>query len=167
MEGCPYIHETTCILLNRLLPDLAIEPKQHILESSGQAVGLYLDLPTPVGADYHFRLWVSPEIQISARLIDPGTSNYFWFMPFPKKAFWKTPDELQRILDNTLEALISHETRIVQTRGLIFHTFNCDCKSATGWKQIYGHATLRSTEFRLPPTAERKRIYRSPAVKLL
>jgi hypothetical protein len=149
------------------MPDFVIVPKPYVVSSSGQAVGLYLDLPTPPGADYYFRLWVSPEIQISARLVDPGASNYFWFMPFQKKAFWKTAEESQNVVDQTLETLISHETRIVQKRGLLFHTFNCDYKSPTGWKQLYSHVTLRSTEFRLPQTAERKRVYRSPAVKLL
>jgi hypothetical protein len=166
MESLPYVDEATCILLNRLLPDFAIEPKQHILESTGQAVGLYLDLPAAPAADYHLRLWVSPEIQISAELLGNVAANCFWYMPFPSSAYGNS-EELQKSLDNTLESLISHETRITQKRGLLFHTFKCEFKSPTGWKRVHGHAMLRFTGRQPPQTAERKRVYRSPAIQLL
>jgi hypothetical protein len=166
MESRPYVDEATCVLLNRLLPDFAIELKQHIVESTGQAGGLYLDLPAAPSADYHFRLWVSPEIQISAVLLSDGTSNYFWYMPFESAAYGNLASELQKALDQTLESLISHETRITQKRGLLFHTFKCEFKSPRGWKRVYGHSALRYTNFQPPQTAERKRVYRSPAIQL-
>jgi hypothetical protein len=159
MELTEYVDERITALLKRLLPNLAIEPTLTPLARSSKP-SAHINLPAAPRADYHFRLYLLPEKQIHAVLLNAAAEFYFWYMPFEEAEYDDSVDAFVA----TLELLVSHETHIVQKRGLLNHSFTCDYKSVAGWKRICGFSAFRFGGFKVPPIKEKKRVYCSPAL---
>jgi hypothetical protein len=165
MELSQYVDEPMLAALRRLLPNATLQPVLRPLSWSAYP-SVSVALPVPAGAEYGFKLYFQPERQISARLLVADGTYYFWYMPFEDAAFRNSVEELDAAFVQTIEHLVWHETRIVQKRGLINHSFRCDYKSASGWKRVFSHSALRLGGFHPPLIAGRERVYTSPAIVL-
>jgi hypothetical protein len=152
--------------LKSLLPNAALDPIVKALSWSRYPASS-VDLPAPPEADYRFHLTLRPERQIHANPLHLGEAHYyFWYRPFEEAEFGNSIEKLDGAFLETVERLVSHETRIVQKRGLLNHSFRCDYKSQGEWKRVYGHSALRFGGFVPPPIAGRKQIYYAPALIL-
>jgi len=149
-------------LLARLLPDFIVQPatqRSHRIDSTR------IDLPSAAGADYFFQLWIEPEMQISAQLAVPGSDvNYFWYRPFESAEFRDSTEALEAACCETLEKLLTHESRIIQKNGWLNWHFKCDYKTADGWKRIYRHSALRLGGWKVPRIDGKVRVYHSSAL---
>jgi hypothetical protein len=170
MDLSAYVDEPTITALQRLLPGVAFEPiltplRWRLGLSAKSDFSVHVNLPAAPGAEYSFELYFRPEKQIHAKLIN-ADSLYFWYMPFEEAAFNNSLEKLDGAFIETVDLLISHETRIVQKRGLFLDSFCCDHKGSSGWRRVYWMAGLRmgGFGFKVPRIAGRERIYRSPAL---
>ena len=165
MSLSEFVDERMVVALNRTLPNVALEPilKEH---SHGMR-SVSVELPAPQGGEYQFILTLQPERQIHARLVrhlDTQRNNYFWYRPFEDAEFRGSIEKLDAAFIETIEKLVRHETRILQKRGLLNHSFRLEYKSSSGWKRVYGHSALRMGGFSAPMIAGRQRVYHSPAL---
>jgi len=161
MELGRYLDERTLAALHRLLPNFAFEPVLAPVSGLSEP-SVTIQLPVPAGAEYSFSLTVQPEKQIHARLVntEPET-EYFWYMPFEDAEF-KNSIELDRAFVETLDVIVSNETRIVQKHGLLMESFRCEYNTGSGWNRIYGMSALRPGGFKPPRITGAKRVYHSP-----
>jgi hypothetical protein len=161
----PQIDDRTRRLLSFLLPDFnsVLQPVEGS-KVAGPNIGR-LDLPPAHGADYFFRLWFSSdERQISAKLIENSDdTKYFWYRPFELAGFRDSMDDLVRTFCEDLEALTTHETRIIQRKGWLFWHFRCEYCISGNWKYLYRHSALRGV-FKPPQIKGRRRVYGSAAL---
>ena len=163
MSMSEFVDERMVAALDRILPGVTFEPivKTH---SRYRIRSVSVDLPASLGAEYQFVLKFQPERQIHARLLrQHKQQNYFWYMPFE----YASSDNMEKLDDafiETIDKLVRHETRIVQKRGLLTHSFRLDYKPPGGWKRVYGHSGLRLGGFSAPSIVGRKRVYHSPAL---
>jgi hypothetical protein len=162
----PQIDDKTLRLLNLLLPDF--NPVIQPVEGS-KVTGPHtcrLELPPAHGADYFFCLWFYPdgERQIGAKLVEVSDdARYFWYRPFELAEFRDSNEDLVNVFCEQLDALITHETRIIQRKGWLFWHFRCDYRASGNWKCLYRHSALRGG-FKPAPIKGRKRVYGSPAL---
>jgi hypothetical protein len=162
----PQVDDRTLRLLNLHLPDFnpVIQPVEG-LKVTGPHI-CRLDLPPAHGADYFFRLWFSPdgERQIGAKLVeDSDDASYFWYRPFELAEFRDSNEDLVNTFCEKLEALITHETRIIQRKGWLCWHFRCDYRASENWKCLYRHSALRGG-FKPPQIRGRRRVYSSAAL---
>lgn len=158
------LDEKTAALLKKLLPDFA--PAQHWRESRNSEGEEFaeLDLPTPYAAEYFFRLtfYSGVERQISAVLTEPpGDYTYFWYLPYELSAFRFAGETLMRKFLEELEALLTHDTRIIQRCGRLFWHFRCEYRAAGHWEKFYQHSALKALKFAVPPIQGKEHIYRA------
>ena len=163
----PRIDDKTLALLNRLLGDYG--PVFHTLEQQGNSRENIsrLDLPTAPGAEYSFRLWFyeDGERQIGAQLIEPPSDEtYFWYRPLELAEFRGSEDDLVSKFCQVLEALLTHETRIVQRKGWFFWHFRCEYRAGDEWKSVYSHSAFRGGGFKPPHIKGRRRVYHSAPI---
>ncbi len=161
----PRIDEKTLALLNRLLGDR--NSVIHPIESQGDFhEKTRIDLPTAPGAEYFFRLWFyeGGERQISAQLIQHRSDDtYFWYRPLEMGEFRGSEDDLVNEFCEELEALLTHETRIVQRKGWLFWHFRCEYRAGEKWKNVCSHSAFRGGGFKAPQINGRRRVYSAPA----
>ncbi|HYL67814.1 MAG TPA: hypothetical protein VEX69_01485 [Candidatus Limnocylindria bacterium] len=125
-----------------------------------------LDLPIAPGAEYFFRLsfYEDGERQISAQLIEhSGDETYFWYRPLEMGEFRGSEDDLVCEFCEELEALLTHETRIVQRKGWVFWHFRCEYRTGEKWKSVCSHSAFRGS-FKPPHIDGKRRVYHSPPV---
>ena len=163
MDLNPFVDKPMLAALKRLLPDVIFAPIFAPVSGS-KTPSVSIELPAAVGAEYLFKLYFQPERQISARLLRLNTQYYFWYRPFDDAEFGNSADRLDKAFIETVEELVTSETRIIQKRGLLTHSFMCDYKSPSAWKRVYSHSALRLGGFEPPPIAGRQHIYHSPAL---
>ena len=148
--------------LNRLLPDFVVQP---VSRGDGHTRSTRIELPTAVGAEYLFELWIRPEMQIGARLIEGGADcNYFWYLPFEDADYSGSTKMLDQRFCETVEKLLTHNTRIIYRSGLLSWQFRCDYETQGRWKKISYNSTLKLAGWKVPKLAGKSRIYRSPAL---
>ena len=161
------IDAKTASLLNRILGDSYRDI--HPEEAKGD-IGerlAKLDLPTAPGAEYFFRVWFHEdgERQISAHLIQHRSDDtYFWYRSLEMAEFNGSKDDLLIEFCEELEALLTHETRIVQRKGWIFWHFRCDYRTEEKWKSVCGHSAFRGGRLKPPKIKGRKQIYHSAPI---
>jgi hypothetical protein len=165
----PTIDPKTSSLLSRLIGDCNLLIHQE--EPTGDIRGKIarLDLPLATGAEYFFRLWFyeGGERQISARLIQQRSDDtYFWYRPFEMGELNGSEDDLVSEFCEELEALLTHETRVVQRKGWLFWHFRCEYCTGEKWKSIYSYAAFRGGGFKVPQIKGRKRVYHSAPVAI-
>lgn len=167
MDLYQYVDEATVAALQRLLPNVIFNPIVKPIASS-KASSVSIELPAASGGEYLFVLFFSPQRQIHARLLPANTRQYyFWYRPFEDAEFGNSIEKLDCAFMETVEQLISNETRIIQKRGLLTNSFKCDYRSLSGWKTVSGQSALRIRGFVVPPIDGKQRIYHSPALILL
>jgi hypothetical protein len=167
MKLADHVDEPTVLALQRLLPGVVLEPIiTPVPTRSGTLnapVSVSVKLPPAPAADYQFELTFEPERQIHAQLLDASNQRIaFWYMPFEDAAFGDSPARLDEAFIQTLERLLSHETRIVQRRGLLTHSFTCEYRAIDEWKRISGISYLRW--FAAPRIKGRQHVYHSPSL---
>ena len=161
-----FVDERIVVALNRTLPGFAFEPILKTHSRSGIR-SVTVELPAPQGAEYQFVLGFQPEKQIHARLLPHAgmeQNNYFWYRPFEETESRDLNDKVDAAFISTIERLVHHETRIIQKRGLLNHSFRLDYKSPSGWQRIYRHWAFRLGGFSVPSIPGRQRVYHSPAL---
>jgi hypothetical protein len=151
-----YIDESTNAGLQRLLPGAILEP--IVVEGASES-GVYVNLPASPGADYSFKVWLKPEMQIHA---EPDVADQrsldFWYMPFEDAEYRDFTKRDKAFLD-ALSKIVSHATRIVQRVGLFSHAFRCEYKRKDGWRKVYSMAYSRFGNFTVPRITGRRHIY--------
>jgi hypothetical protein len=148
--------------LNRLLPDFVVQP---VSQGDGHTGSTRIDLPAAIGAEYLFELWIRPETQIGARLIEGGADcNYFWYLPFEDTDYGSSMEKLDQHFCETVEKLLTHDTRIIYRSGWMSWQFRCDYETQGQWKQISYNSTLKLAGWKVPKLVGKSRIYRSPAL---
>lgn len=166
MSLSEFVDERIVIALNRILPGVSLEPILETHSRSGIR-SVSVELPAPQGAEYQFVLTFQPEKQIHAKVLPRlGTqqNNYFWYRPFEETESRDFNEKVDARFIEAIEKLVRHETRIVQKRGLLTHSFRLDYGCPTGWKRVYGHAALRLGCLAAPSIVGRQRVYHSPAL---
>jgi hypothetical protein len=154
--------DKTLELLKRLIPDFVAQP---VTERTLGMSSTKIDLPRAAEADYFFRLYTAPEMQIHAELTAPRSNvNYFWYRPFESAEFRDSTEALEAVFCETLEKLLTHESRIIQKNGWLNWHFKCDYRSADGWKRIYRHSALKLGGWKVPQIDGRVRTWRSSAL---
>jgi hypothetical protein len=155
-------------LLRRFLP--GFEPLAQVDSMTGAISSLSsIDLPVADGADYYFQLVFSPELQVHAKLLNNTTAKmYFWYMPFEDAAFKYSVEKQDAAFLETVENLLTNQTRIVQKKGWLFWHFRCEYELGGAWKNLGGTSCLRFSNFSVPGITGRRQIYRSlPIAKQL
>jgi hypothetical protein len=149
--------------LNRLLPNVKVQPNTDKADGISSTT---IELPAAPGSDYYFRLWMEPEIQISALLIARSPDQkYFWYRPFESSEFRNSMVALEAAFCETVEKLLTHETRIIQKNGWLNWHFKCEYRdSSDRWNRIYGHSAFKLGGFKVPKISGRTRTYRSAAL---
>ena len=152
----------TLELLARLLPDFVVQPVTLRVQGIDSRK---IDLPSAAGADYFFRLWIEPEMQINAELTAPGSDvNYFWYRPFESAEFHDSLEALDAAFCAMLKKVLTHETRIIQESGWLNWHFKCEYKTADSWKRVYGYSALKLGGWKTPRIDGKTRIYHSAAL---
>jgi hypothetical protein len=157
----------TLALLNRLLGDFGpVTPPLEPLGNSHENARR-LNLPSAPGAEYFFKVWFyeDGERQISAHLIlHSSEDNYFWHRPFELAEFRGSQDDLVTEFCKELEALLTHETRIVQRKGWLSWHFSCEYRAGEKWKSVCSHSAFRGVGFKPPQIEGSKRVYHSAPI---
>jgi hypothetical protein len=154
--------DKTLELLARLLPDFVVRP---VTQRTQGIDSKRIDLPSAAGADYFFQLWIEPEMQISAELTAPDSDvNYFWYRPFESAEFRDSMGALDAAFCETVEKLLTHETRIIQKNGWLNWHFKCEYRADDRWKRIYGHSALKLGGWKTPKIDGKTHIYHSTAL---
>jgi hypothetical protein len=159
-----FVDERMAAALNRALHGVTFEP--IVKTDSLHERSVTVVLPAAPKAEYQFVLYIKPERQIHARLlqqVQQQNRNYFWYRPFEYVSD-NFVEKHDAAFIETIEKLVRNETRIVQKRGLLNHSFRLDYKSPSGWKRVYGHWALRLGGFSVPSITGRRRVYHSPAL---
>jgi len=165
MSLSEFVDERMAAALSRTLPGVALEPR--VRTDSGYGPSVSVALPVPPEAEYRFVLTLGPERQIHATLVSSPESKlkeYFWYRPFEDAEFKDRMEKLDAAFIDTIEKLVFHETRIVQKRGLLNHSFRLDYRSPRGWERVYSHWALRLAGISVPAIKGTQRIYHSPAL---
>jgi hypothetical protein len=157
----PNIDVKTRALLSRFLSgfDPVVDLVKSPLENFTR-----IDLPLASSAEYFFRLWFfdGGEREISAVLTRKQTDDaYFWHRPFELAEFKSSEADLVDKFCRELEALLTHETRIVQRKGWLLWHFRCEYRAGNVWENVYNHAALRGPKWNLPHIDGRSRVYYS------
>lgn len=111
------------------------------------------------GAEYRFLVYVYPdgEPQISAeRLSSPAA--YFWYYSFELADFASHREQADTFLSE-LGRLLSSASRIVETQGWLFRSYECLLEQAGSWSRFGPHLALLAPRLR-----RRRRVFRSPPV---
>jgi|SRR6266446_157504 hypothetical protein len=148
----PRIDAKTAALLSRLLVDC-----NPVVHPENRKIAV-IDLPTAQDAEYFFRVWFDAggERQITAQLVRRrSVDTYFWYRPLEMGEFNGSEDNLVIKFCQELEALLTHETRIVQRKGWLFWHFRCEYR---------GHSVFRGGRFKVPQIEGRKRVYHSAPI---
>lgn len=149
----------TLTLLKEHLPDFV--PIIHQQSFGWKRIAL----PLAEGADYRFSVHEDAncdERQISASLANEASKDkYFWYMPLEFPDFHNSAEELAKCYLGTLLHLLTRQTRIIQTKGLLNWSFRCESLNGQNWEHVYGHLGLRIS-CKAPRIKGRKRVYTSP-----
>jgi hypothetical protein len=166
MESIHHVDDVTIAALQTLLPEVAFQQISSPIPRSSESA-VFISLPASSGADYSFKLWLLPEKQIQAVLLaDDSSEISFWYRPFEDADFNNSVDLRNKAFLETVELLISHETRIVQKVGLLFDSFRCEYKTAGGWHTVDSMGYFRMGNFNTPRIKGRRHIYYSAALAL-
>jgi len=122
-------------------------------------------------SDYSFEVWASDDCEdagIAACLSKtwqqkfPG-HNHFWYMSFELPDF-KSKDEMAIALLDTLNTLMTSDTRIEQAKGWFNWSFSCESLKAGCWTLIGGHVAFRWSNFKVPSITEKTQCFHAKAL---
>jgi hypothetical protein len=120
--------------------------------------------PFKENADYQFSIDLHEEPVLYAELISMKSLDYhFWYRPFELAEFKQEGQELKKCLLETLALILSHDTRIIQARRLLFWSFQLEYKLPSDWKYLYGLDALKGS-FHVPVIEGKTKIYFAPSI---
>ena len=121
-------------------------------------------LPT---SEYHFEATVSEDdVQVEAVLSGqrdrPSKESYFWYWP---EDLLNEPADGQTVTAGLamIRQLLTHETRIRQSRGWFFWNFRCEYREGDRWKHLSTTGSLRGG-IPVPAITGKQRLYVASAV---
>lgn len=160
-RGSPFVIEHTKKLLAFLAQDLS-QPEFQ-LETTPEFDRV--SFARHREAEYAFEIYVYPDgdADISAVMVVQEDPDFHWHLPFENLG---SPDieGLLSELVSDLGTLLTHPTRIVQDRGLLWWSYSCEALVDSRWTKIGGSiASLRWPFSGLRREAKR-RIYSAPPV---
>lgn len=121
-----------------------------------------LRLPTPVSADFFWKLMFPSKVQenpfITAYPVR-GRQKSIWFENFEYHAF-KSRDEYIDLFCTTLTTLITHQTRIYHRQGIAWWVSGCEYLAGNEWHEVRKDQWLLEW-IALPGN---KRVYKSPSL---
>lgn len=122
--------------------------------------------PASADADYGFRacIYEDGEASISAVRVGADDGEYFWSVVFESADFDSTKDIGRHFID-TVSRLLNHDTRIIQSVGLINVGFDCAYYDKEGWHSVGGCAALRFSNFVFPKITGKEKEYRAGALR--
>lgn len=149
-------------LIDQLRP-MSEDIEKRPLEDGGYWL---VTFPSSPGADYRFQAYVYEDGEASISAIRSGGNDdeYFWRVAFESPDFDSTEEIGQHLLD-IVSRLLNHDTRIVQSNGLIKIGFECAYSDNAGWHSVGGHAALRFSNFVFPKIDGKEKEYRAPAAQ--
>ena len=149
-------------LIDQLRP-MSRDIEKRPLEDGGYWL---ITFPTSPGSEYSFRAYVyeDGEASISAARAGAKDDEYFWGVTFESPDFDSTEEIGQYLVDFVLR-LLTHDTRVVQSIGLINVGFECEYSDDDGWHSVGGCAALRFSNFVFPEIDGKEKEYRASAVK--
>ncbi len=125
---------------------------------------VFLDLPRPPSADYFFRLILSGhEYSLAAVPAGEPEAQMFWHQSFEPLGA-DLLDAVEPTFRQFVQDVISHESRIIQRRGLLLHRFTCELLRGDAWERVGGRILALRHRFRAPRIRGRQREYRAPAL---
>ena len=124
----------------------------------------HLQLPQVPGADIAFRLMFDQGAYtlFAVPATDPDV-GLFWHQVFEQMGA-PSVEEAERDFREFVVDVLSHESRITQRRGLLFHGFACEVLRDAEWERVGGQILVLRTSGRVPRIEQRTKEYRSPAV---
>ncbi len=125
---------------------------------------VFLDLPRPPSADYFFRLTLS-DADYSLAAVPAGgpEAEIFWHQSFERLGA-DSLDAVEPVFREFVRDIISHDSRVTQRRGLLFHRFTCEVLRGHAWERVGGRILALRTSYRVPRIDGRTRVYRAPAL---
>ena len=150
-------------LVNRL------RPLAQSVEKRPAGDEFYWDICFPAlsDADYGFRACVyeDGDAAVSAERNGAPEDEYFWYLAFEAVAYDKSKDLFKDVLE-TVSFLLSRDTRIVQSVGLINVGFTLQYADDNGWHSYGGNSALRlGFKSVLPRIDGKEKVYRAPAAR--
>jgi hypothetical protein len=149
-------------LIDRLRP-MSTKIEQQAL---GDESFWVVSFPASADADYRFCAYIyeDGEAGISAVRAGAEDDEYFWGVTFESPDF-DSIEEIGQLLVDTVSRLLGHDTRILQSKGLINVGFECAYADDDGWHSVGGRAALRFSNFVFPKIAGQEKEYRASAVR--
>jgi len=123
-----------------------------------------IDLPPAPGADVAYRMMFDAGAYtlFATPVADPEV-GIFWHQTFEQMGAPSVeeaePDFREFVLD-----VLTHESRIVQRRGMLFHSFACELHRDDEWQRVGGQILVLRTSPRVPPIEGREKHYASAPV---
>ncbi len=139
----------------------SIDPSLTATRGSGAGY-VSLDLPGSPGADYFFRVILTEhEYSLAAVLLSDPEAPMFWHQSFERLGA-ESLDLVEPGFRDFVVDVISHESRIIQHRGLLFHRFTCEVLRGEAWERVGGRILALRTRIRVPWTSARTQVYSAP-----
>lgn len=115
-------------------------------------------------ADYYFFAWIydDGDAWLGACRTESTEDEYFWSTNFELLVYDSQEELNQQLIDN-VTLLLTHETQIVQTKGLINMGFFLVYHADGEWQSLGGNGGLRVGGFRFPPITGKEQVYQAPA----
>ncbi len=121
-----------------------------------------IELPPVQGADIAYRLMFDQGAYtlFAVPVADPD-AGMFWHQTFEQMGAASVEEAEPQFREFVLDVL-SHESRILQRRGLLFHGFACELLREAEWQRVGGQILVLRTSGRVPRIEGRTKEYRSP-----
>ena len=124
-----------------------------------------ITFPASADADYSFCAYVYEDGEAGVSAVRTGAEDdeYFWSVTFESPDF-DSIEEIGKHLVDTVSRLLSHDTRIIQSKGLVNVGFDCAYSDNEGWHSVGGNAALRFSNLIIPKIDGKEKEYRASAV---
>lgn len=104
------------------------------------------------------------EAGLSAVRSGAEDDEYFWNVSY-ELTDYDSIEEIGQLVVDTVSRLLSHDTRIIQSKGVINVGFDCSYADDDGWHSVGGNTALRFSNFEFPKIVGKEKEYRASAVR--
>lgn len=141
----------------------SIDPNLTATRESGSGYD-FVDFPRSPGAEYFFRVILTEnDYSLAAVLTSDPEAHMFWHQSFERLGA-ESLDPVEEAFREFVVDVLSHESRIIQSRGLLFHRFTCEVLRGEVWERVGGRILALRTHVGVPRISGRGREYRAPAL---
>lgn len=122
--------------------------------------------PAAADAEYRFSAFVYDDgaVGITASRKGAEKREYFWNIAFEPSEF-EAVEELDKRAASTVSTLLRHDSRIIQSVGLVNVGFDCEYLNGKAWHSVGGCAALRFSNFEFPRIQGQQRAYHASAAQ--